>query len=208
MATQVIAGRPRAESHTLRAEEERLRAHLEQRLSVRTRFAPLADVRALLLSPDRDDRPKSLVVSSTTSVAERIYLYVHVAAHITLGHHLPLVTIVEGVPGVTRFSDASRHREAEELARAIWWGQTDKGGILGAPAFVRRSPLLRRLLASEAARGALRSLLIGMRHVYYDLRVERALAGSRLATWLRDALCVTAVVSVAPQLSARTGSRV
>ena len=201
MATDVITGRPRAESHTLRAEEERLRAHLEQQLRVRTRFAPLADVRALLVSPDRDDLPKSLVVSSSTSVAERIYLYVHVAAHIALGHNLPLVTIVEGAPGVTRFTDASRHREAEDLARAIWWGQTDKGGLLGAPAFVRRSTLLRRLLASDPSRTALRSLLIGMRHVYYDLRVERALAGSRLAAWLRDALCLTAVVCVAPQLS-------
>jgi len=197
----VISGRPRAESHTLRAEEERLRAQLERRLNVRTRFAPLADVRALLVSPDQADRAKSLVVSSSTSVAERIYLYVHVAAHIALGHHLPLVTIVEGVPGVTRFSDASRHREAEELARAIWWGQSDRGGLLGTPAFVRRSTMLRRLLASESARPALRSLLIGMRHVYYDLRVERALAGSRLAGWLRDALCLTAVVCVAPQLS-------
>ncbi len=201
MATEVINGRPRAESHTLRAEEERLRAHLEQQLRVRTRFAPLADVRALLVSPSRDDQPKSLVVSSSTSIAERIYLYVHVAAHIALGHHLPIVTIVEGAPGVTRFSDASRHREAEDLARAIWWGQTDKGGLLGAPAFVRRSTLLRRLLASDSARTALRSLLIGMRHVYYDLRIERALAGSRLAGWLRDALCLTAVVCVAPQLS-------
>ena len=201
MATEVITGRPRAESHTLRAEEERLRAHLEQRLRVRTRFAPLADVRALLVSPDREAGAKSLVVNSQASIAERIYLYVHVAAHITLGHHLPLVTIVEGTPGVTRFSDASRHREAEELARAIWWGQTDKGGLLGAPALVQRSAILRHLLATEATRGALRSLLIGMRHVYYDLRVDRALAGSRLAAWLRDALCVTAVVSAAPQLS-------
>jgi hypothetical protein len=204
MATEVISGRPRAESHTLRAEEERLRTHLEQKLRVRTRFAPLADVRALLVSPAREDRPKSLVVSSQASVAERIYLYVHVAAHIALGHHLPLVTIVEGVPGVTRSSDGSRHREAEELAREIWWGQTEKDGLhglLGAPAFAQHHPVLRRLLASEAARGAIRSLLIGMRHVYYDLRVERALAGSRLAAWLRDALCLTAVVCVAPQLS-------
>jgi hypothetical protein len=197
----MISGRPRAESHTLRAEEERLRAHLEQRLRVRTRFAPLADVRALLVSPDREERPKSLVVSSSTSVAERIYLYVHVAAHIALGHHLPLVTIVEGAPGVTRFSDATRHREAEELARAIWWGQTDKGGLLGAPALVQQSAILRRLLAIGFTRAALLSVLVGMRHAYYDLRIERALARSRIAAWLRDALCLTAVVSVAPQLS-------
>jgi hypothetical protein len=201
MATEVITGRPRAESHTLRAEEERLRAHLETQLRVRTRFAPLADVRALLVSPDREDRPKSLLVSSQASVAERIYLYVHVAAHIALGHHLPLVTIVEGTPGVTRFSDASRHREAEELARAIWWGQTDKGGLLGAPALVQRSAMLRRLLATDITRTALRSVLIALRHVYYDLHIERALARSRMAAWLRDALCLTAVVCVAPQLS-------
>jgi hypothetical protein len=201
MATEVMSGRPRAESHTLRAEEERLRAHLEQQLRVYTRFAPLADVRALLLSPDRGERPKSLVVSSSTSVAERIYLYVHVAAHIALGHHLPLVTIVEGAPGVTRFSDASRHREAEDLARAIWWGQTDKGGLLGAPALVQQSAVLRRLLAVGFTRAALLSLLVGLRHAYYDLRIERALARSRIAAWLRDALCLTAVVSVAPQLS-------
>ena len=201
MATEVISGRPRAESHTLRAEEERLRAHLEQQLRVRTRFAPLSDVRALLVSPDRADRPKSLVVSSEASVAERIYLYVHVAAHIALGHNLPLVTIVEGVPGMTRFSDASRHREAEELARAIWWGQTDKGGLLGAPALVQRSAMLRRLLATGITRTALRSVLLGLRHAYYDLHIERALARSRMAAWLRDALCLTAVVCVAPQLS-------
>jgi hypothetical protein len=201
MATEVISGRPRAESHTLRAEEERLRAHLEQQLRVRTRFAPLSDARALLVSPDRADRPKSLVVSSEASVAERIYLYVHVAAHIALGHNLPLVTIVEGVPGVTRFTDASRHREAEELARAIWWGQTDKGGLLGAPALVQRSAMLRRLLATGVTRTALRSVLLGLRHAYYDLHIERALARSRMAAWLRDALCLTAVVCVAPQLS-------
>ena len=201
MATEVMSGRPRAESHTLRAEEERLRTHLEQQLRVRTRFAPLADVRALLVSPDRGDQPKSLVVSSSTSVAERIYLYVHVAAHIALGHHLPLVTIVEGAPGVTRFSDTSRHREAEDLARAIWWGQADKGGLLGAPALVQQSAMLRRLLAIGFTRAALLSVLVGLRHAYYDLRIERALARSRIAAWLRDALCLTAVVSVAPQLS-------
>ena len=201
MASQMISGRPRAESHTLRAEEERLRTHLEQKLRVRTRFAPLADVRALLVSPDREDRPKSLVVSSQASVAERIYLYVHVAAHIALGHHLPLVTIVEGTPGLARSSDASRHREAEELARAIWWGQADKGGLLGAPALVQRSAMLRRLLAVGFTRTALRSVLLGLRHAYYDLHIERALARSRVAAWLRDALCLTAVVCVAPQLS-------
>jgi hypothetical protein len=200
VATEMIAEFPRAESHTLRAEEERLRRHLEEQLRVRTHFAPLADVRAMLVSAERDDRPKSLVVSSSASVAERIYLYVHVAAHIALGHHLPLVTIVEGAPGVGR-SETSRHREAEELARAIWWGQTDKGGLLGAPVLVQRSATLRALLAGRFTRRVTRRLLLAMRRAYYDLRIERALAGSRMAAWLREALCLTAVVCVAPQLS-------
>ena len=72
MATEMISGR-RAESHTLRTEEERLRAHLEQQLRVRTRFAPLADVRALLVSPDRADRPKSLVGSHRKSRSGSTY---------------------------------------------------------------------------------------------------------------------------------------
>lgn len=191
---------PPSESRTLRAEEERLRAQLEERFAIRTRFAPLPDVRALLVSPADGDGRKGLVVSSETTVAERIYLYVHVAAHIALGHNVPLTTIVEGTPGIARLADDVRaHREAEHLARAMWWD--GEGGGLGAPSAVRGSVLLRSLLARAATRSALRSLLLVLRAAYYDLRIERALAGTRLARWLRDALCVTAVVSVAPQLS-------
>lgn len=191
---------PRAESHTLLAEEERLRGYLEGELRVRTRFAPMPDVRALLVSPAAADGAKALVVASDASAAERIYLYVHVAAHIALEHHLPLVTIVEGTPGITRLgADAHRHREAEDLARAMWWGR--RGGDLAAPHLVRGSAVLRELVSRTVTRAALRSLLLAMRAAYYDLRFERALARTRVAAWLRDALCVTAVVSVAPQLS-------
>jgi hypothetical protein len=199
MAPEMIDPLPRSESSTLRAEEERLRAHLADRFGIDTRFAPLSDVRAFLVASPEGGRAKGLVVSADATVAERIYLYVHVAAHVALGHHLPLATIVEGVPGVTRLDgDAHRHHEAEQLARAMWWG-TDE--TLWAPPLVRGSAMLRTLLSRDATRTALRSLLIAMRSAYYDLRIERAFAGSRLAAWLRDALCVTAVVSVAPQLS-------
>ncbi len=198
MAAGMSVRLPRSESGTLRSEEERLRAHLERRFGIRTRFAPMPDVRALLLSPSERDGRKGLVVSSEATIAERIYLYVHVAAHVALGHHLPLTTIVEGTPGVARLADDVRaHREAERLARTMWWG----GDGLGAPAGVRGSTLLRSLLARDLTRSALRSLLLALRAAYYDLRIERALAGTRIAGWLRDALCVTAVVSVAPQLS-------
>jgi len=202
MASEMIDRSPRAESHTLRMEEERLRTYLSDRFGISTRFAPLSDVRAFLVSPPNDGRDKGLVVSSDATVAERIYLYLHVAAHLALGHHLPLATIVEGVPGITRLdADVHAHLEAEKLARVMWWGRVEQDAVLWSSPLVRRSTVLRTLLARDATRSALRSLLMAMRAAYYDLRIERALAGSRIAAWLRDALCVTAVVSVAPQLS-------
>jgi len=196
MATEL---RLRGESHTLRSQEARLRGHLEHDLNVHIRFSPFDDVRALLVSPQTDDRGKSLVIASDASAAERIYLYVHVAAHLALGHHLPLVTIVEGAPGLSRLEDdAHAHRAAERLARAMWW---ENEGGLGAPTGVQRSAVLRGLVSRAPTRSALHGVLIALRAAYYDLRIERALAGSRLASWLRDALCVTAVVAAAPQLS-------
>lgn len=190
----------RGESHTLVSQEERLRQHLAERYAVRTRFAPMDDVRALLVSPATAEGEKGLVVAADSGAAERIYLYVHVAAHIALQHNLPLVTIVECPPGVTRLGDDARtHLEAERLARAIWWGPDAED--LGAPARVRGSAVLRGLVSRGATRVALRSLLLALRAAYYDLRMERALASTRLAAWLRDAFCLTAVVSAAPQLS-------
>jgi len=198
MATEMIVSR--GESHTLVSEEERLRRHLADRFAVRTRFAPMTDVRALLVSPSTAEGEKSLVVAGDAGAAERIYLYVHVAAHMALQHNLPLVTIVEGAPGHTRFGDDTRtHLEAERLARAMWWAPD--AADLGAPALVRGSALIRGLVSRNSTRAALRSVLLALRAAYYDLRIERALASTRLAAWLRDAFCVAAVVSAAPQLS-------
>src|SRR5438093_753608 len=112
--------------------------------------------------------------------------------------HRPLDTIVEGVPGVVRLErDAHAHGEAERLARAMWWGTNED---LAAPRRVRGSAILRGLLARAPTRSAVRGILLALRAAYYDLRIERALSRTRIAAWLRDALCVTAVVSVAPQL--------
>src|SRR5439155_24101698 len=71
---------------------------------------------------------------------------------------------------------------------------------LAAPRRVRGSAILRGLLARAPTRSAVRGILLALRAAYYDLRIERALSRPRIAAWLRDALCVTAVVSVAPQL--------
>ncbi len=199
MATDLIP-MPRAESNTLRAQEESLRAYLAERLSIRTRFAPLSDVRALLVSAARPDGPKGLVVDASTSVAERIYLYVHLAAHVALRHNVPVMTVVE--PRGEPTTDAPIHRDAEELARAMWWG-VGGDSHLGELLPSRRSRVLRAVLASRVARGVLRTALVAMRHAYYRLHMGGALAESRLTATLRRALCVTAVVCVAPQLAGR-----
>lgn len=188
-----------AESNTLRAEEERLRAMLEQRLGIRTRFTSLPGTRALLVSPIASDGPKGLVVDQAVTAAERISLYVHLAAHIALKHHAPLVTIVES-RGETTSGDANGHRDADQLARAMWWG-TSARTQLGELWPGRRSRLLRPLLASRLGRLGLRLLLLVLRRLYYAVRARRLLEGTVVARWLRDALCVTAVVCAAPELA-------
>lgn len=189
-----------AESNTLRSEEERLRAMLEQRLGIRTRFTSLPGARALLVSPIAADGPKGLVVDQAVNAAERISLYVHLAAHIALRHDTPLITIVES-RGETTSGDANGHRDADQLARAMWWG-TSARMQLGELWPGRRSRMLRPILASRPGRLGLRLLLLVLRRLYYGARARRFLDGTVVARWLRDALCVTAVVCAAPELAA------
>lgn len=215
MATDVTLAR--AESNTLRAQEAAVRAYLEERLGIRTRVAPLVGVRALLVSGLRPEHPKGLVVDASTTAAERIYLYVHLAAHVALRHNVPVMTIVEpsGSPGgeaaaraaeadPALLGDARIHRDAEELARAMWWGLSGDPR-LAALLPSRWSGALRTVLGSRAARTVLRLALLGMRHAYYRLHMSDALGDSGLTTMLRRALCVTAVVCVAPQLATVPG---
>jgi hypothetical protein len=196
MAPEVTLA-PRAESNTLRGQEESLRAYLADRLGIRTRIARLPGARALLVSGPRPEHPKGLVIDDSLTAAERIYLYVHLAAHVALRHNVPVMTIVE--PRGEATSDAPVHRDAEELARAMWWGLTGDTA-LAALLPSRRSRLLRALLGNALARTLLRTALLGMRYAYYRLHMT-ALAESPLTAALRRALCVTAVVCVAPQLA-------
>ena len=199
MATEMSGVPVVAESNTLRAEEERLREMLAERLGIDTRFASLSGTRALLVSPLTAGHPKGLVVDSSVNAAERISLYVHLAAHIALKHDLPLVTIVESRTGATS-GEANGHRDADRLARAMWWGTT--AGIEGrAPWPGRRSRVLRPLLSSRPGRLGLRLVLLVLRRLYYGVRIGGILDGTFVARWLRDALCVTAVVCAAPELA-------
>lgn len=200
MAAQLTAGLVPAESNTLRSEEERLRGMLEERLGIRTRFTSLPGARALLVSPMTSGTPKGLVVDRSVSAAERISLYVHLAAHIALKHDLPLITIVESRSDTTS-GDVNRHRDAAQLARAMWWGTAARADVRELwPG--RRSRVLRPLLASRAGRLGLRVLLLVVRRLYYAARARRFLEGTVVARSLRDALCVTAVVCAAPELAA------
>jgi hypothetical protein len=198
MATEMSTVPVPAESNTLRSEEERLRVMLAERLGIDTRFASLPGARAILVSPMSAGRPKGLVVDGSVSAAERISLYVHLAAHIALRHDLPLVTIVESHAETTS-GEANGHRDADQLARAMWWGTAARAELRDAwPG--RRSRVLRPLLASRAGRLGLRVVLLVLRRLYYTARVSRLFEGTVIARWLRDALCVTAVVCVAPEL--------
>jgi hypothetical protein len=208
MATEVSSRLVPAESNTLRSEEERLRAMLAERLGIDTRFASLRGTRAFLVSPMSAGRPKGLVVDRSVNAAERISLYVHLAAHIALRHDLPLVTIVESRAAATS-GDANRHRDADQLARAMWWGTTARTELRELwPG--RRSRILRPLLASRPGRLGLRVVLLVLRRMYYAVRARRLVEDTVIARWLRDALCVTAVVCAAPELAAgaRVGARV
>lgn len=201
MAAEVISVPVKAESNTIRAFEERLREHLEERLQVRTRAADLGpEVRAFLVSPADRERPKGLVIDSSATAAERIYLYVHVAAHIALGHNMPLLTIVEGQN--EELPDELRHDQADRLARAMWWRRSSAEMIASLPT-VQRSPALRALLAHAATRSALHAALRATRAIVYGSGLDRVLGRGRVATWLRQALCATAVVDAAPQLADR-----
>jgi hypothetical protein len=209
MATEVSVAAVPAESNTLRSEEERLRSMLAERLGIYTRFASLPGTRALLVSPLSAGSPKGLVVDGSVSAAERISLYVHLAAHIALKHDLPLVTIVESRAEATSGEENS-HRDADRLARAMWWGTAARAEHRELwPG--RRSRVLRPLLASRPGRLGLRVALLVLRRLYYAGSVRRLLEDTVLARWLRDALCVTAVVCAAPELVAGqegTGGRV
>jgi hypothetical protein len=108
-------------------------------------------------------RPKGLIVDDSVTAAERISLYVHLAAHIALRHDLPLVTIVESRSDPTS-GDANGHDDADQLARALWWGNAVRAELREAwPG--GRSRALRPVLASRPGRLGLRLALRVLRRV-------------------------------------------
>lgn len=199
MAAELTVPFPvKAESNTLRTFEERLRLYLDERLMVRTRFAPLGGTRALLVSPADRERAKGLVIDEGATAAERVYMYVHVAAHIALGHDIPLVTIVESDGAEP--ADEMKHDLAERLARSMWWRGSDAEVAASLPA-VRTSRILRSLLSWSATRALTRWALLAIRALAYRTGIVRALERNAATAWLGQALCVAAVVSAAPQLA-------
>ncbi len=128
-------------------------------------------------------------------------MYVHVAAHIALGHNIPLVTIVES-DDVD--ADQMKHELAERLTRSMWWRGADAEVAASLPA-VRTSRVLRSLLSWGATRALTRWALLAIRALAYRTGIVRALERNAATAWLGQALCVAAVVSAAPQLAGERG---
>jgi len=92
MAADVTLARD--ESNALRAQEESLRGYLDEKLG-NARASRHWRTSALLVSGPRPENPKGLIMDASTTAAERIYLYLHLAAHVALRHNAPVMTIVE-----------------------------------------------------------------------------------------------------------------
>ncbi|HET8568582.1 MAG TPA: hypothetical protein VFM93_06315 [Candidatus Limnocylindria bacterium] len=192
-----LAARP--DSATLHLLEERLREYLEDRVGVRTRAADLRGARAFLVSGARPDDPKGLVVDRASSHAERVYLYLHVAAHVALRHDVPVMTIVEPRPG-TPDPDAELHERAESVVRQVWWGRAGERELRALLPRPLARPL-RLALRLPLTRGLLRLALLGLRRAYYGVGPRAVLDRIGLTRAFREALWVTSVVCAAPQLA-------
>lgn len=207
-------------------EDETVRA-LKRLLSVDTFVSDMTDARAFMVTPILSTGAVRLVVSKHTTVAERLHVYLHMAAHLLIEPLRPLSVYVESASsrgGCTSDHDADTHKRAEDLASRIWWGLTQQGcdsrthetdstcwastgdallcaRLLSALLPGQRYQFLRGLLGKGAARRLVRSALIAVRRSYYESSLHDRLRPPFAFETFRQVLCVTEVVEAAPQLS-------
>src|SRR5687767_8904069 len=108
--------RSRLPSSLLRAQERVLRAYLEDELHLRTRFADLPTLDAMVVGPGYGSPTGSLVVADDLAPARRIYLYLHVVAHSELGELRPIRALFESKAANADLA----HHAAAELTRKLW----------------------------------------------------------------------------------------
>lgn len=162
-----------------RAVGDELTAILRDRLRVVIYEEPLVDLLGYLVTSRSPSATRALVVAADATAAERVYLFVHTAAHVLLGHaDRPFSTILEPRRGRARGARATcqltdtqlrQDQQADLLTGAILWGCRREAGTALERYAVRRDPLARQA-ALEAA-GVMSGLLLG--HKYPNL--QRAL---------------------------------
>ena len=115
-----------------RSMSDELAGYLSDHFRVTVHEEKLADLLSYLVTSGKRGATKSLVISEDASDAERVYLFVHTAAHILLGHaDRPFATILE--PRRTPRGPSIQLDEwqlqqdlhADTLTGAILWGCDD-----------------------------------------------------------------------------------
>jgi hypothetical protein len=106
-----------------------LESYLRAHLNVVVRFALLPELQAFVVSPREARDATSLVIADDVPASQRIYLYIHTAAHILLGHmKRPFATILEprrGPQGALILLpkwEVEQQKQADALASVIFWG--------------------------------------------------------------------------------------
>jgi len=207
-----------------------LAAYLSERLSVEIRFTPLPSLIGFLVASHKPGVKHGLVVSACASDYEKVYLYVHMAAHILLGHlDRPFATILEPSRGEVELAawEVEQDRQADALASVMFWG-CDRSGwetvwesaagetrCAGKWIALGRARHISRLLPGErykAIRTALRlgltrkSIMLGLKLVraaYHAIGLKNALANEHLRRAVRgpvEIYCITEMVSYNPAL--------
>lgn len=103
--------------------------YLRDALATDVRDARLPELLGFVVAPREPGARLGLVVAADASPAERLYLYVHTAAHVLLGHTAhPFATLLEPRRGADAppFQvpdwEARQHEAADALARVMFWG--------------------------------------------------------------------------------------
>ena len=163
--------------------------YLDEHFRVTVYEEKLSDLLGYLVTPGGPGAPRSLVISDSATDAERLYIFVHTAAHILLGHaDRPFATILEPRrtphgPSI-RLDDWQRRQDlhADILAGAILWGSEEHAWeVIGEDAAADRDPASRPMIDLGTVR-SISGLLPG--HKYRTL--QRALmTGSTRGAILR-----------------------
>lgn len=193
-------------SSFLRTQERALRRYIEEELRLRTRFAELPTLEAMVVGPGYGSATGSLVLADDLAPARRVYVYLRLIAHAQLGEVKPFESLFEP----KRPLDAGYSR-VDELTRALWWRISlapEPEELLpagGTFAFELRNGACEHrtasLLVHRYTRGVVFAALSATRKVFHIVPRRHYLAATGLGAYLVRLLFVAEVVSAAPRLA-------